>query len=106
MELKLNIYKNSKEVEKTYIAETVDIMFGTIEDILGLIDGKSLDNTDDMLQLATGAIKELKPFLKEVFEGLTDEELRRTKLKELIPLFVDLFKYAIGELKDLGGEKN
>ena len=43
------------------------------------------------------------PFLKEIFIGLTDEELRKTKVKELIPLFIEIFKYAFSELS-FGGE--
>ena len=37
MELKLNIY-NKKEIVKTYTAETYDLMFGTVEDLIDLIN--------------------------------------------------------------------
>ena len=37
MDLKLNIY-DKKEITKTYTAETYDLMFGTVEDLLDVID--------------------------------------------------------------------
>ena len=37
MDLKLNIYEKRKIV-KTYTAETYDLMFGTVEDLLNIID--------------------------------------------------------------------
>lgn len=105
MELKLNIYKG-KELEKTYTCETYDIMFGTVEDLLNLID---LDKMNDQLELGKMIIKAiplLKPFLKDVFDGLTDDELRRTKVKELIPLFVNIFVYAFSEFGGITNQKN
>lgn len=105
MELKLNIYKG-KELEKTYTCETYDIMFGTVEDLLNLID---LDKMNDQLELGKMIIKAiplLKPFLKDVFDGLTDDELRRTKVKELIPLFVNIFTYAFSEFGGITNQKN
>ena len=102
MELKLNIYRKTNEggyeIEKTYIAETIDIMFGTAEDLINLLDDIDLNNTDKMVSLITRAIAQIKPFLKDIFIGLKDDELRRTKLKELIPLFMDIFSYLFKEI--------
>lgn len=106
MELKLNVYKTPKEVEKTYYCETFDIMFGTVEDLISVIDLDKLDDKTELAKLVLKAIPLLKPFLKEIFEGLTDEELRHTKIKELIPLFVQIFAFAIGELNGMSTGKN
>ena len=95
MQLLLNIYDPvSKVITKQYKAETVDIMFGTIEDLIEIIDvdklasGQNMDN--ELTKLIILSIKKVKPLLKEVFTGLTDEELKNTKIKELIPLFIDI----------------
>lgn len=106
MELKLNIYKTPKEIEKTYRCETVELMFGTVEDLLDAID---FENLDDREKLAKGILKllpKIKPFLKQVFDGLTDEELRRTKVKEIIPLFMQIFVFAMAEFNGMTTEKN
>lgn len=105
MELKLNIY-NGRKVEKTYTTDTYDLMYGIVEDILGVLD---LEKMTDNLEVAKMVIKlmpQIKPFLKDVFEGLTDEELRRTKVKELITVFVNIVTYSITEIAETGNSGN
>lgn len=102
-DLKLNIY-NGKTVEKTYIAEEIDIMFGTVEDLLDVIDFDNLNDEKEVVKVVIKTLNNLKPFLKQIFDGLTDEEIKRTKVKELVPLFVKIVKYSIDELKSLMGK--
>lgn len=97
--MKLNIYKNQKEVEKTYTVDEYDIMYGTIQDILGILDKVDLQNLKNEQQFLDVIVEnrtKLEDLLMDIFssEGLTEEELRRIKLKELIPLFTDLFAYV------------
>ena len=104
MSLILNIYDpQTKEVAKTYTAETVDIMFGTVEDIIEVIDIENLNDNKTWLKVIGVSIKKLRPLLKEVFTGLTDDELKYTKVNELIPLFKDIFKFMMNEINGLGG---
>lgn len=114
MELKLKVYKNG-EVEKEYTTDTYDLMFGTIEDIVSLLDGVMIENAEGeaatnfemgkIIEMVTDGMGMLKPFLKEIFTGVTDEEIRRTKVKELVPLFLDIFKFAFGEIAGAAGKK-
>ncbi len=97
-EIILNIYnaENKQEIEKTYSVNSVDLLFGTVEDLLNVID---LDKVNDDKEVAIMIVKawgQLKPFLKDVFPGLTDEEIKRIKINDIIPVFSDIFK-AIGE---------
>jgi hypothetical protein len=105
MELKLNIY-NKNEIEKTYMSDTYDIKYGTIEDILDVVDLDKINNANELGKMVIRILPLVKPLLKDIFEELTDEELRRTKVRELIPLFSEIFKYSFDELFNLGGEKN
>lgn len=106
MELKLNIYKTKKEVEKTYIAQDFDIMFGVLEDLLNALDLEALigDDRDTMIVAVSRLIAARKeviyPLLKDTFEGLTDDEIRRTKLTELAAVVISLAKYAIAQVRD------
>lgn len=104
MKLSLNIYKG-REVEKTYTADEFDIMFGTVEDVIKLIDVDSLSGKMDdakfvtaVLKVVGGSLSEVKTLLKEVFPDVTDDELKRTKIKEIVPLLVDLVKYSFTEI--------
>lgn len=97
-EIILNIYnaENKQIVDKTYSVNSVDLLFGTVEDLLNVID---LDKVNDDKEVAIMIVKawgQLKPFLKDVFPGLTDEEIKRIKINDIIPVFSDIFK-AIGE---------
>jgi hypothetical protein len=111
MELKLNIYKNSKEVEKTYISNECDIMFGTCENIISLMDLDFL-NDDDNTQLVVmatkivrGSLNEVKDLLKEVFPEVTDDELKHTKVKELVNLILEIVKFTFTGIADVGKKK-
>ena len=52
-------------------------------------------------------MKKLRPILKQVFVGVSDEELRLTRTDELVPLFMQILKYMFTQVKGLGdGSKN
>lgn len=100
--LKLNIYdKDDKtKVAKTYTAESYDLMLGTTEDIMKVVDFDNLDMNNNT-QIAVTVAKcypLLCPLLKDIFPGLTDEELRYVKFKELIPLFYSIIEAVIESL--------
>lgn len=105
--LKLNIYKNQREIEKTLEAESYDLMFGTVEDLLQIFDVDSLTDNMKIAEMVFTCFNELKPLLKDIFPELTDEDTRNIKIKELIPLFINIcsniaedFKYLTqGNLK-------
>ena len=109
MEITLKIY-NGKEVEKEYKAETIDFSFGVVEDVLDALDLENM-KTGNKAELASVIIKcskQLKPFLKDIFVGVTDEEIRRTRIQNLIEVFKGLYEYATKELgaATAGSEKN
>lgn len=92
MELKLNVYKegNKKEVEKVHRTSSYELMLGTTEDIMNIIDADKIDDKAALAKMIVGAYKQLKPLLFDIFPELTEDELRRVKVKELIPLFADI----------------
>lgn len=111
MDLKLNIYEKRKVI-KTYTAETYDLMFGTVEDLLNIID---IDNIQagDKTELIKAVAKVLahsmdivKPLLKDVFEGLTDEELRNTSIKEIVDVLSNIVTYSINQITKGNNGKN
>lgn len=101
MTLTLNIYSatDKNAVEKTYTAESYDLMLGTVEDIMAIIDIDKMTDSEAMTRMVVQAFGRLKPFIKDVFPGVTDDELKRVKVKELIPTFVDIFKSILDDLK-------
>lgn len=125
-ELKLNIY-DGRKISKTYTAEEYDLMTGTVEDIINLIDVEGVinlvsdteaDNDEkasikDTIGFVPGLIKTIKnafgivkPLLKDMFEGLTDEEIRHTRIKDIAMLFVNVAMFGMSEMKGTNDEKN
>lgn len=111
MELKLNIYEK-KKIVKTYTTETYDLMFGTVEDLIDLIDLDKLKTGSDveLLKLVGDVVMKglnvIKPLLKDIFEGLTDDELRNTKTSEIAAVLVEIVKFTITQISRGGNEKN
>lgn len=104
MSLKLNVYKN-KKVEKTYEVDEYEIMFGTVEDILKIIDIDKIGDNVELVKMVLKSLNQIKPFLKEIFQEISDEELRRTKTKEIISLFVQIISSSISDLGLINGNK-
>lgn len=112
MKFKLNIYEK-KKVVKTYETDAYDLMYGTLEDFLEIIDLDVLTdkmNDSDFIKLiakiVAASVSKLKPLLTDVFEGLTEEELRNTKVKEVIAVILQIAMYSFTEINGIGTEKN
>lgn len=104
--LKLNIYRADDHavIEKTYESDTFEIMFGTLEDFMQVIKFDQVKSKQQVAANALRAFGSLRPLLKDVFHGVTDDELNRTKVPELIPLFADIFEAAVNELSLVQGK--
>nr|DAP43735.1 MAG TPA: hypothetical protein [Caudoviricetes sp.] len=112
MELKLNIY-DKRKVVKTYTTDTYDLMTGTVEDVINLVDTKMFaDDTNSIafigsfVKILAGAFHLFKPLLKEIFDGLTDEELRHTKMKDVANVLVAVVTFGLKQMDGLDDEKN
>lgn len=96
--MKITIYKNQKEIEKIYQVDNYDLMYGTIQDIFSVIDEgiPDLNDTEGLFKLLVANRGKLEDLLLDVFasEGMKREELRKIKIVEMVPLFVDLFNYV------------
>lgn len=81
----LNVYGENDEVVKTY--ETSKIKYGLIEDFISL--SNDLKNKTEFEQFTL-----MKPILKTLFVGITDEELRNVD-------FIDVTKVILSIMKEV-----
>lgn len=101
--MKLNIY-DKKQVAKTYEVDTYDLMFGTVEDVANAINLDELETGSDVEiikligKLVLTSMDTVKNLLKDIFEGLTDEELKNTKVSEIAIVLLDIVKFTIHQL--------
>lgn len=102
--LKLDVYKydaetgrtSQTEVEKTVTAETYDLMFGTVEDILGLLDAiGDTSDADAVLKAISVNWEKLCILLLDVFPQMTRDDLRNIKVREVVPVIVELFRFVV-----------
>ena len=101
--MKLNIY-NKKEIVKTYVADTYDLKFGTVEDVAAAVnlDALNLNSNSEIIKavgnLVMHSLDTVKDLLKDVFDDITDEELKNTKIKEIAAVLVEIVKYTIQQI--------
>ena len=105
MELKLYV-TGADGKAKTYTADTIDCRFGIVEDILNVLDVDNLDNKASLAAMIIRSSKQLKPFLKDLFAGVTDEELRTAKMSNIVEIFKGIYNYAVNELGTLNKKGN
>lgn len=108
--MKLNIYEK-KEVVKTYTADTYDLPFGIVEDVAEAVNLDDLKTGDDVEiikmvgNLVLKSMDTIKVLIKDIFDGITDEEIRKTTVPEIAQVLVDIVKFTIAQLS-LGSSKN
>lgn len=91
----INIYKTQTEIAKTYSCEAYDLMYGTVEDILEILDGVNGASGEMELAKAVSENREkINNLILDIFPEMTRDELRGIKVKELLPFFVELFNYV------------
>ena len=106
--IELNIYskKDKKKIAKTYTAEGYDLMLGTIEDFIEIIDLDKLDDNVALTKMVVKAYGQLKPLLKDIFPELTDDEFKRIKVQDLVMTIIQVGHSIMEDLSVLNSGKN
>lgn len=89
--ISINIYdKNDKtKIDKTYTVDGYDLMLGTVEEFVQLIDVDKLNDNTAVAGMVLKGYGKIKPLIKDIFPGITDEELNRVKVTELVQVIID-----------------
>lgn len=101
--MKLNIY-DKKKIVKTYETDTYDLLFGVLEDVADAIrlDDLKEGTNVEIIKMAGKLVLEskdsVKNLMKDIFDGVTDEELRCASIKEMAEVLVEVVKYTISQL--------
>lgn len=115
-EMKLHIYGRNEDgkkvVLKTYETESYDLEFGIIEDVASVVnlDHVKTGSNAELIKVAgeaiTGSLESVKALMADIFPGLTAEELRHVKVREMAEVLMDVILYTFGELKKFDTGKN
>ena len=83
------------------------MMYGTLEDIAAVVN---CDIAKKNIAIAIGkTVVQVMPVINDLlltmFDGLTREELRRTRLEEVISLIIDVTLYTADEMLNIGAHR-
>ena len=107
MNLVLKIYDtDGKNIIKTYESTTYDLMFGTVKRLMELLKIEDMDDQLEMLKVIYGAWEEIKVVLAGVFPNVQPDEWEHVKVKELLPLILDIAKFSVQAMFTIPTEKN
>ena len=103
------------DIEKTCTAKDFELSLGICEDVLNMINidmfegGLTTLSTESQNELFTTLVKNGLPFFREMIQelfDLTDEEVKKTKLSDIVKVVIDIVKYSFSQLaSSLGGKK-
>lgn len=93
--IKLNVYSNDnkREIVNTFEADKMFVRFGAVEEICNII---TPDMDETALSFAVlrniGMVKEI---IKDIFVGITDEDIENTDAGEIGSVLYDVLMYVI-----------
>lgn len=100
-QITINIYDKKKKLAKTLEADGYDLMLGTVEDFMGIIDVDKLGDNMEVAKMVVAGYDQIKPLLMDVFPDLTDEDYRNIKVSDLVKTIVQLGYAVVDTFKNL-----
>ncbi len=98
MELKLNVYDETGNITKTAKAETLDLEFGSIRSLMELLNIENIEDTGALLKTVYCAWDQITYILGQCFPEMEYEDWDHVKLKELMPMIIDILRFSFGEI--------
>ena len=108
--MKLDIYEG-KKIVKTYETDTYSLMFGTVEDVADAIklDDMKTGTDAEIMRMALSLVMTSKDTVKhlmlDIFDGLTAEELRNTRVADQAAVLVEVALFTIRQIEISGRKK-
>lgn len=102
----LNVYDGKGKVTKTSEAQVIDLEFGTIRSIMEVLNVESMEDTAQLLKVVYGAWDQVIDVLSQVFPDMQESDWDHVKLKELLPIMVEIMRYSFTEILTLSSSKN
>lgn len=90
-----------KVKDKTYTAEGYALTMGVIEDFVAIIDIDKLDDNIAVAKMAVACFSKLKPVVKDIFPGLTDEDYRMVSLKDMKELILQIGQAIMEDIGEI-----
>lgn len=94
MELKLHVY-DGRKIVKTYTTDVFDIELGTLEEIIHALKLENMQSGDlsEIMGAVIRCVDVIRPFLMDMFPGLTQEEVRHTRTRNVGEVIQGIFAW-------------
>lgn len=108
--MKLNIYKGD-EIVKTYEKDSYRLRFGVVEDVAQAVnldelkEGTEAEILRMVAKLVITSLDTIKGLMKDVFPGLTDEEIRNCSVDEMAMVIFEVIEFTIKQLNIRGNKQ-
>jgi hypothetical protein len=108
--VKLNIYKGD-EIVKTYEKDSYRLRFGVVEDVAQAVnldelkEGTEAEILRMIAKLVITSLDTIKGLMKDVFPGLTDEEIRDCNVDEMAMVIFEVIEFTIKQLNIRGNKQ-
>ena len=105
LNLKLHVYEG-RRIVKTYECDVFDVYLGTVEDVAHALRLDKINSGDnaEMFKALVGCIDVIRPFLCDMFDGLTLDEAKHTRIENLVEVFQTLIAWFYGSMNDAVSE--
>lgn len=98
MKLEITVYDGNDNVVKTCEAQTIDLEFGTVRSLMKLLNVDNMNDTGQLLNVVYNAWEQLVEILGKCFPDMETEDWEHVKLKELIPVIMDILKASFTDI--------
>lgn len=96
--LELQVKDKKGNVIKTVEANTFDVYFGTIDNLMRLLDIDEQTSSFELLKKITKAWGEVTELLGDIFPDMTDQDWKYVRLNDLVPIVLRIVKYTFLEI--------
>lgn len=108
--MKLNIYKGD-EIVKTYEKDSYRLRFGVVEDVAQAVnldelkEGTEAEILRMIAKLVITSLDTIKGLMKDIFPGLTNEEIRDCSVDEMAMVIFEVIEFTIKQLNIRGNKQ-
>ena len=97
-ELRLVIKDRNSEIIKSVRARSFDIRFGTIDNLMGLLNIDENTTSFELLKKISTTWNEVTTLLDDIFPDMTKEDWKLVRINDLIPVVLQVIKYTFTEI--------
>lgn len=99
IQLNIRDSKDKNKIAKTLTADGYNLMMGTVDDFMEIIDLDKIDDEKEVIKMVLKSYKQLKPLIKDIFTDLEDDDYRNISVGDLVAVIPQIGLSIIENIK-------